>query len=133
MLPAILLIDDDTTANFLHERLLRRLAVSQQILVAQNGQQGLDLLRQHCHPGSTTCPALVLLDLNMPVLDGWQFLEALPLEPLTCAPPVVVVLTSSRLLQDQVQFQHLPVADFLNKPLTREKILDVLTRYFPGV
>lgn len=131
VLSTILLIDDDSTTNFLNERLLLRMGVSQQVLVATNGQQGLDLLQAHCYSGSTDCPLLVLLDLNMPVMNGQEFLEMLGRRPLGGHPIVVVLLTSSQHDQDLARFQHLPVADFLPKPLTREKVADMLDRYFP--
>lgn len=65
-----LLVDDETT-NFLNEALLRRMAVADTVLVAVNGQEALDLLRLHCaQPTSPSCPALILLDMKMPVMNA---------------------------------------------------------------
>jgi len=129
-LPAVLLVDDDPTTNFINTRLLKRLQVSNEILVALDGQQALDVLHTHCANGGSTCPSLVLLDVNMPVMNGFEFLEAFMQRPPSSKSMVIVLLTSSQLDEDLVRAQHLPVADFLNKPLTREKISEVLDRYF---
>lgn len=51
--------------------------------MAANGQLGLEVLHQHCRLNSAACPVLVLLDLNMPVMNGLEFLEVLPHQPLS--------------------------------------------------
>lgn len=133
MLPlsAVLLVDDDPTTNFLHQRLLRRLNVAREVLVALNGEQALHVLKQQCQQAATACPALVLLDVNMPVMNGFEFLEVFSHLTLAHRQDIVVVmLTTSLLDQDLVRAQQLPVADFLNKPLTTEKLMEVLQRYF---
>jgi CheY-like chemotaxis protein len=129
-LPAILLVDDDATTNYVNTRLLKRLKVCDEVLVAPNGQQALELLHLNCWEGVGTCPALVLLDVNMPVMNGFEFLEAFAQQAPACQSIVIVLLTSSQLDEDLVRAQQLPVSDFLNKPLTREKVAQVLDRYF---
>ena len=130
-LPAILLVDDDTTTNFLNQRLIQRLNVSNEVLVALNGQRALDMLHERCEVQKVGCPALVLLDVNMPVMNGFEFLETYSQRLTNRRHPVVfIMLTSSQLDQDLVRAQQLPVTDFLTKPLTREKLVGVLNDYF---
>ena len=128
----VLLVDDDDTTNFLNQTLLRRLAVSDVVLVAGNGQEALDLLRAHCElPTSPTCPALILLDINMPRLNGIEFLRAYAQRPARENPTVVIImLTTSLNLKDVEQMQGLPIAGYLTKPLTTEKIKQVLQQHF---
>ncbi|MDF7815067.1 response regulator [Hymenobacter sp. YC55] len=76
VLSCILLVDDNKTTNFLHQRLPGRLAVAQQLVVVTNGRQALDYLTSHKGEAQHPSPTLILLDLRMPVLDGWAFLEA---------------------------------------------------------
>jgi CheY-like chemotaxis protein len=129
-LSSVLLIDDDETTNFLNEHLLKSLGVTDHVLLAYNGQEALSLLAQHCISPATTCPMLVLLDLNMPVMGGIEFLEAY--QPLPPALPIrVVILTSSTHPRDLQRLQALPHLTVLHKPLTPAKIDALLQKYFP--
>jgi hypothetical protein len=60
-----LLVDDDETTNFLNQALLKRMAVTDNVLVAVNGQEALELLHTHCAtPPLPTCPTLILPDAH---------------------------------------------------------------------
>jgi CheY-like chemotaxis protein len=131
LIPAILLVDDDETTNFLHQRLLNRLNVADQVLLATNGQKALEILAQPDSKFGPANPVLVLLDLNMPVMNGFEFLVAFHALPLTQQQGVVVVvLTSSLSPQDLDRVNTLPVAGFLNKPLNQEKVDTLLHMHF---
>ena len=126
----VLLVDDDQTTNFLNQLLLTRLGVAEQVLIAANGEEALRLLAQQCK-GPATCPNLILLDMNMPVLNGLAFLEAytqLPAVVQRCI--IIVMLTTSLHPVDLARAQQLPIAGFLNKPLTEEKVQDLLRAHF---
>ena len=127
-----LLVDDDDTTNFLNQALLRRMAITDTVLVATNGQQALDLLHTHCEqPTSPTCPALILLDMKMPVMNGLQFLEAYTRRPKASNPSVIIImLTTSLNPHDVARMNTLPIAGYLTKPLTTEKIRQVLHEHF---
>jgi CheY-like chemotaxis protein len=131
LLPAILLVDDDATTNFINQHLLKRMQVSEEVLVALNGQEALSLLQTRCHDTAAACPSLILLDINMPVMDGFTFLKAYNELPQAQRDnTVIVMLTTSMLDADVVQARQLPVAGFLNKPLTRAGVQEVLHRHF---
>jgi CheY-like chemotaxis protein len=129
---SVLLVDDDQTVNYLNKRLLERLDIADQVLVALNGQEALDQLATHCQHASADCPALVFLDVKMPVLDGFGFLNAYQQLPLAqqraC---VIVMLTTSLHPLDMKRLEPLPAAWFLSKPLTQEKVALILNKYFP--
>ncbi|MCC3156894.1 response regulator [Hymenobacter sp. 15J16-1T3B] len=136
-LARILLVDDDSTTNFLNQLLLRRMAVAGELLVAENGAEALHLLAP---PGDTDAPlpALILLDVNMPVMNGIEFLRAWQQLPLPRRQgTVVVMLTTSLHTRDLQQMQQLPVATIVDKPLTEAKVHAILDRYFqqqlPGI
>ncbi|TVT39283.1 response regulator [Hymenobacter setariae] len=130
-LTSVLLVDDDPTTNFLNKLLLQRMGVAEQILVAENGEQALRTLDQACHDTDPTCPRLILLDMNMPVLNGLAFLEAYVQMPLAQqSATVIIMLTTSLHPIDLARAQELPIAGFLNKPLTKEKVTDLLAQHF---
>ncbi|GAB3297688.1 hypothetical protein GCM10027511_12600 [Hymenobacter humi] len=131
-LSTVLLVDDDETSNFLSERLLTNMGVAEQVLCAANGEEALEVLAQHGTVFSPTNPALVLLDLNMPVMDGIEFLDAyqaLPLVKQQAA--VIVVLSSSMHPYDLNCVQTSSITDVVSKPLTKEKISNLLQQNFP--
>lgn len=132
-IPAVLLVDDDPTTNFLNKKLLLRLGVTDNVRVALNGQEALHEMQAHCQQQPADCPVLVLLDINMPVMNGIQFLEAyqqLPVEQQQAV--VVVMLTTSVSSRDQQLIQDMPIADYLDKPLTQQQVERVLAQHFAG-
>lgn len=129
-LTCALLVDDDQTTNFLNQLLFKRLSLTDKVLVALNGQEALEQFGKHCQNATAEAPVLVLLDIKMPVMDGFQFLEAYARLPSAQKENVIIVmLTTSLHPQDVDRVQQLDIAGFLNKPLTKEKIADVLNTY----
>ena len=128
----MLLVDDDSTTNFLNKLLLTTtMQVTQQVLLAENGQQALQVLQQTCTEPAASCPPLILLDLNMPVMNGRAFLECYAQLPLAQRQgTVVVLLTTSLHPTDMARAQELPIAGFLNKPLTKQKVATLLEQHF---
>jgi CheY-like chemotaxis protein len=131
-LASVLLVDDDPTTNFLNKLLLTRMAVAEQVLVAENGEQALRTLVRACTgTDNAACPRLILLDMNMPVLNGLAFLEAYVQLPLGQQQAIVIImLTTSLHPVDLARAQELPIAGFLNKPLTQAKVTTLLEQHF---
>lgn len=126
-----MLDDDDQTTNYLNQLLINRLGVANKLLVALNGQEALALLQAHCQDATTECPALILLDVKMPVMDGFAFLEAYERLPLPQKHAIIIVmLTTSLHPQDVERVKTLHVAGYLNKPLTEGKINQVPQNHF---
>ncbi|TGE16535.1 response regulator [Hymenobacter elongatus] len=129
-LPCVLLVDDDPITNFLNQRLLDELALTDKLLVALNGKEAIALIEEHC-PFSVGCPALILLDVNMPVMNGFDFLDAYQqLIGAQQKPSVIIMLTTSLHPRDVQRGETLNIAGFLNKPLTKEKIREILHTHF---
>lgn len=133
-LPCVLLVDDDATTNFLNRSLLTRLGVAERIVVAEDGEQALRELGRHCAPPTAACPALVLLDVNMPGMSGIEFLQEYRQLPLAAQHAIVIVmLTSSLHPRDVQRVEQLGVvADFISKPLTADKLGALLRAHFPA-
>lgn len=113
----ILLIDDDEASRLMVYRALQRAKIARQIFTAENGKEGLKIIS--LHP-----PDLIFLDINMPVMDGWEFVtafEQLPTEQ-TARTSIVMLTTSLRYCDEQRANNSRVVRDFIEKPLTRRKI-----------
>lgn len=126
----VLLVDDDDTTNFVNQLLLEDLKVTQKVLTANNGGDALQLLKQQWSEGDD-CPQLLLLDLSMPEMDGFEFLEAyekLAFEQKSSL--VIVVLTTSMNPGDFERLSNAPIKGVINKPLTEEKVQDLLQQHF---
>ena len=127
-LSSVLLVDDDATNNFLNQLLFESLGVTDRLLVAESGAQALDLLMNT--PDSTE-PALILLDVNMPGMNGIQFLETykrLPQTPQSAT--VVIMLTTTMDARDLARLEELNIDGLVSKPLTKEKIEQILQLHF---
>lgn len=130
-LSCILLVDDDQTTNYLNQLLLKRLNVADTLLVALNGQEALKLLDTYCQEAEAAARVLILLDVKMPVMDGFEFLEAYAQLPAARRQAIVIVmLTTSLHPLDISRLERLPMAGFLNKPLTKEKLDTILQENF---
>lgn len=130
--PHILLIDDDDVNNFLNSRLLKRMAVAEQVHVASSSQKALTFLADQ---QLTDAPAtlLIFLDINMPIMNGFEFLDQLRTHDLQHLTLVIVMLTTSTNDKDLDQVKSYPeVLTFLNKPLSEEKVEAVLDAHFPA-
>lgn len=121
----ILLIDDDAVSNFLNEMTLQDLNLSDQVHVSENGEEALNFIFEHCTNGKSpeNCPDLIFLDINMPVMDGFQFLEEFEKIPFFHKKPVkIVMLTSSNANQDLERAKKFNVEGYIVKPLCAEKL-----------
>ncbi len=124
-----LLIDDDTTTNYINQMLLDDMGAASQVLIATNGAEALKVLQQHCQ--ENTCPELILLDLNMPVMNGIEFLEAyVELELGGKQSVIIVVLTTSMHPLDLEKLKNFPIRGILNKPLSQEHIKGLMEECF---
>jgi CheY-like chemotaxis protein len=129
-LNCILLIDDDEPTNFLNKMTLEQSGCTRHIRIAQSGQAALDYLSGDAE--SCPRPDLIFLDINMPAMDGWEFLaqyRTLPKEKK--ADTVLIMLTTSLNPDDEKRTRAIPeVSGFENKPLNQTRLQGLLEKYF---
>lgn len=131
-LNCILLVDDDEDCNFFHTRLIKKMNIAENVAIALDGKEALDFLTSE-EKGVYPRPAIIFLDINMPVMDGWDFLEAYSsLNDDQKAQIILIMLTTSLNPDDkQKALNNRYVKDFKNKYLTKEDLNQVLEEHFP--
>ncbi|MFN3402857.1 MAG: response regulator [Cytophagaceae bacterium] len=121
-----LLVDDDEINNFINESLIKRLNITDNIVKVKNGIDALKFITSYHE--SEQCPELILLDLYMPVIDGFEFLSSfrsLQFENKECIN--LVVLSSSHNPADEKRLkEEFNVSNYFIKPLTDEKLINLL-------
>jgi CheY-like chemotaxis protein len=118
----ILLVDDDEIFNFINKQVLQKMGVSDEIDTALNGKQALDLLNEYLS-GSRSIPDVIFLDLNMPIMDGFAFLEAFKRMNMPNKSKVsIVIVTSSENPADVKRAKDFGVTHYLTKPIKEEDI-----------
>ncbi|BAY15605.1 response regulator receiver domain protein [Anabaenopsis circularis NIES-21] len=124
----ILLVEDDEVDVMNVKRAFKKVNITNPIYLASNGLEALAMLRSNedQSPCLPTERRLVLLDLNMPKMNGIEFLQELRSDPNLCTTPVVVMTTSNQ-DQDRVQAYNLNVAGYILKPLTFNKFVDTMS------
>ena len=129
---SILLIDDDESSNFLHSIFINKLGLDIEINTALNGQEGLDFILNK-GLGQLSLPCMVMLDLRMPVKDGWEFMrmyeEQVPQELKEQL--VIVLVTVSDNQEDKDRAEANPyIMDYAQKPLSDNTFRKLIEKYF---
>lgn len=120
-----MIIDDDPISSFINQKIIEKAELTQQIEVVQNGAEALDYLMKSFIEDAEkeSKPDLIFLDLNMPVMDGFEFLQKFKgLDRKYWENVEIVVLTSSKNQSDIDQTKIYNVRGYLNKPLTVESL-----------
>lgn len=135
-LNCILLIDDDEPTNFISNMLLEEANCTYHIQIEESGQKALEYLS---HAGQKAneksgfpYPELIFLDINMPAMNGWEFLDKY--REIENEPPFttkIIMLTTSINPDDKINAEGISlVTGFENKPLTKNMIDRILKKYF---
>jgi CheY-like chemotaxis protein len=135
-LNCILLIDDDEPTNFMSKILLEDAYCTNHIQIADSGKKALSYLSA-TNPtinkdNEMPYPELIFLDINMPAMNGWEFLDKLKEIKTEKEPEIVIImLTTSINPDDKLKAEKMPLVDgFENKPITSEIIKNVINKYF---
>ncbi len=121
----ILLVEDNEVSAYLAQEILKEIAIAEEIILCEHGQQALDYLNSIKEPD---IPELILLDLKMPVMDGYEFLqEYMKIEALKGKNIHVVVVSSASLVREKQNLEKLPMSAYIEKPLDEHKIKEVLS------
>src|ERR1700748_3682093 len=124
---SVLLVDDDEINNFISIKLIKKALLNTEIVACLNGKFAIDQLVEMQKKGPEKLPDYILLDINMPIMNGWEFLDEykrLNIDPLgKCK---IFIISSSVFSTDINQARSYPlVRNFISKPLSVEKIKEM--------
>jgi len=117
----LLIIEDDQVDVMTIRRALKEIHVANPVVHVENGEEGLAYLRD---PGREK-PCIILLDLNMPVMSGLEFLQIIKHDDYLRRFPVIV-LTTSEEQQDKLNSFNLGVAGYMAKPVDYRQFVEVM-------
>lgn len=120
----ILLVDDDEINNFISIKLIKKALLNTEITACLNGKHAIDHLEAINSEDPAKLPDYILLDINMPLMNGWEFLDeykALKIDPL--GKSKIFIISSSVFSNDINKAKSYPlVHDFISKPLNIDKV-----------
>ncbi|MDR6942377.1 response regulator [Mucilaginibacter pocheonensis] len=124
---SVLLIDDDEINNFISIKLIKKALLNTEIMACLNGKFAIDQLADIQQKDPSKMPDYILLDINMPIMNGWEFLDEfkrLNIDP--SGKSKIYIISSSVFSNDINRAKSYPlVKDFISKPLNVEKIKEL--------
>jgi len=126
-LNCIMLIDDNEDDNFYHKMIIKEVDLAAHIEVTESGFEALNYLKN-----SARIPELIFLDINMPAMNGWEFLEEYrKLSDYQKAQIIIIMLTTSLNPLDKKRAEKIPeINGFETKPLTVETLKNISEKFF---
>lgn len=131
-LETILLVDDDAPTNFFNKIIIKKTACAEQVEETQNGLVALEYIKSRYHENKSQ-PDLILLDINMPGMDGWEFLEEyVKLEFIDeMSSTIIIMLTTSLNPSDMEKANTIKVINgFANKPFSTDNLEKIINEHF---
>ncbi|WP_224998530.1 response regulator [Cesiribacter sp. SM1] len=129
----IIFIEDDEITCFLNKAIVEEMEVAENVHCLDDEEAALEYLKEQCSnrsAGADPCPELIFLDLNLPFLNAFEFLERLERMPeIEVERLFIVLLTASWDVRDMEKAKQYNIQGFLNKPLTHEKIQQVILTF----
>jgi CheY-like chemotaxis protein len=132
MIKTVFCIDDDLITLALCEMVIKKASFAEDVVTAKNGKEGLNYFSSFFSRTNTSIPEeppqLIFLDLNMPVMNGWDFLEEYLMKYSDRLPETKVVIVSSTVNPEDFSRanRYDIVIDFINKPLTVEGMEELM-------
>jgi len=134
-LECILLIDDDKPTNLIHKKVIEKTGLEVDVKALNSAQEALEFLTctgKYEHNPSVSKPGIIFLDINMPGMSGWEFMEAYQkLSDSQKARIVVIMLTTSLNNSDRERaLRNDSITTFYHKPLRANMVMELINQYF---
>ena len=123
----VLFIDDDKATNFIHKFIANKTCYFQNVQIASSAREGLEYLKS-AEMGENTVPNYIFLDINMPAMNGWDFLNYYEKQPLSIKEQIKIFMLSSSANTSDISKakKYDNVTGYITKPLTEDSLSKVI-------
>ncbi len=123
----IAIIDDDEVFQLITKKQIEMKNTPCQIMKFFNGEEAIDYLHEHVND-TNQLPDMIMLDVNMPIKDGWEFLEEYELLPAPVRNAIVLYMVTSSVIQSDIDkaLENENIKDFVSKPIPGDKLEEML-------
>lgn len=128
---AVCVVDDDLVYQFTTKKLIQNTKLVDKILVFPDGEKAIEFFQSLEERAFEGTPNIVLLDINMPIMDGWDFLKAYVLVKPKLPKKVTIYMVSSSIHGVDIEKakQISDVTDYIVKPVTKDKLVEIFQDY----
>lgn len=122
----IMLVDDNKIDNFFHERVIKKSNAAEVVIATESGQEALEYLNSY----NGVLPNIIILDINMPGMNGWEFIEQYKKTGHNNKALIIIMLPASALPdQNMLERTNGVAAEFRSKPLTKDMLDEAIAKY----
>jgi CheY-like chemotaxis protein len=132
LIDTVLLIDDDEINNMICTKIISKNDFATNVVACSSARQGLKYLQDALADGAKPLPTVIFLDINMPVMNGWDFLDQYKqMDSLQGKKIILIMLSSSSSSSDLTRAKSYPqVSDYITKPLTATHLQQIREKFF---
>ncbi len=137
-LDCIVLIDDDKITNFINKKIIKRADLDVDVKVNYNGREAINYLKKLNNSTSgenSPRPGIIFLDINMPGMNGWDFIDEYKKLPLEQKEKIIIAMLTTSINPDDEQIANkIPEINiYLQKPLTVQKLEKTIDAFFSSI